>query len=205
MDSIDLRSRYDAVDEDIPFDEPNLIRVGKKKNGQMMTGFVNRFGIEVVPCEYITRDYSFSCGLLSIYDKNGKIGFINRNGDFVYRCQFDGASGFKDNLCGVSKDDGRVHKWGLIDDRGNLLISYKYSAVVVLGNNRILVEDAYMPRVGGGGKGCGMIDYSGNAITSFEYRQMGPILSDGTLEYVHFNGKHGIMDINGNIKEILPY
>lgn len=205
MDRLNLRSRYDAVDEDIPFDEPNLIRVGKKLGDRMMTGFVNINGIEVVPCEYITREYRLSCGLLSLYDSNMKIGFINNKGDFIYRCQFDEASGFKDNLCGVSKYDGGVRKWGLIDNRGNLLINYKYSAVVVLGNNRILIEDAYLTSVGGGGKGCGMMDYSGNVITSLEYRQMGPLFSDGTLEYVHLNGEHGIMDINGNHLEVLPY
>lgn len=201
MNNLNLHLRYDAVDEDLPIGEPNLIRVGKKVDNKMMTGYVNQYGIEVVPCKYYTRDYRFVCGLLSLYDDNQKIGYINVNGDFIYQCQFDSVTEFKDNLCGVGKYDGHLTKWGMIDNKGNLIVNYKYSTLIVVGHNCVIAQDAYLPNR----RGCGLLDYKGNEITPFVYKQLGPMLSDGTIEYVALNGEHGLMDVNGNHLEVLPY
>lgn len=201
MDTLNLYLRYDQVDEDLPLDEPNLIRVGKKHNGRMWTGYVNKLGKEVVPCKYITRDYRFICGLLAIYDENMKIGFINVNGDFVYKCQFDDATGFESNLCGVAKEIGGLRRYGVIDNKGNLIVDYKYSLTDVQPYGCIIAQDAYAPS----NRGCGLLDYRGNEITSFTYKQMGPVLSNGTLEFISFDGIHGIMDTSGKVLEVLPY
>lgn len=190
--------RYDKVDEDIPLNEPNLIRVMKRYGEEYLVGFVNSFGLEVVPCKYIDHDYRFKCELLSVKDQNNKIGYINRNGIFVYDCQFVKATDFKDDLCGVAKWDGDREKFGLIDNQGNILINFRYSFLAVMGKNRIIVEDA--PN-----RGVGLLDYTGHEIVPLKYRQLGHILADGTLEYVLPNGEHGIMDIYGNHKGVLPF
>lgn len=39
---------------------------------------------------------------------------------------------------------------------------------IVLGNNRILIEDAYLPSE----KVCGLLDHEGNMIVPFEYRDL---------------------------------
>ena len=190
--------RYDKVDEDIPLDEPNLIRVKKQIGTDYLVGFVNSYGQEVVPCEYIAHDYRFNCGLLSVTNQNNKVGYIDRNGDFIYYCQFDIVTEFKDNLCGVAKWEGSRKRFGLIDNRGNILIDFKYSFLAVMGQNRLIVEDSPY-------RGVGMLDYNGNEIVSLKYSQLGHILSDGTLEYSLPNGEHGMMDIYGNHLGVLAF
>lgn len=197
MIPLNVYSRYDTVDEDIPLNEPNLIRVRRKNGTGYLAGFINPYGHEVVPCKYIAHDYSFKCGLLSITDQNEKIGYIDTMGYLIYECQFDRVGVFQDNLCGVAKWDGHSYKYGLIDNKGNVIIDFKYSILLVMGHNRLMAEDSPY-------RGVGLLDYQGNEVTAFKYKQLGHILSNNTLDFLLPNGEHGLMDINGNHLGLLP-
>jgi KWG Leptospira. len=63
----------------------------------------------------------FSEGLAAVR-KDGKWGFINKNGEFVINPQFDGVLDFSDEYAAI-KDK---NKWGFIDKDGEIVIKARY-------------------------------------------------------------------------------
>ena len=79
----------------------------------------------------------YTTGLISGFDPNGKIGFINQHGDIVIPAQFEWASPFEHGYSVVCNGcqqvpDGEYHmlvggQWGCMDKNGNVIIPVKYS------------------------------------------------------------------------------
>lgn len=191
---IDIYSLYDQVDEDIPVNEPRLIRVMKRYNGSRHWGFVDRQGKEVVQCKYNWVELRFICGLLKVADMNNRIGFIDALGNEVIGCQYEDATDFKDSICTVSLRK----RWGGIDVQGHTIVPFVYNFLEVLGKNRLIAQDTNTYKVG-------LLDYQGKIVVPFIYKQLSRILSDGRIEYLLPSSEHGFMDLDGNNKEILPF
>lgn len=83
-------------------------------------GFINRQGIEVIPCIYdydsnsFDYQYFFKEGLCKVV-QNGKYGFINNEGDVVIPIKYSSANNFSCGMASVSKDG----KDFFIDQLGN--------------------------------------------------------------------------------------
>ena len=135
-----LMDKYDRM---LHFDENGLAWVEVRSYSDSdsytkKTGFINKRGQEVVPCQY--HDTSlFSEGLCSVEsdDEPRRIGFVDTNGNEVIPCQFENAKDFSDGMAAVLKGD----EWGFIDKSGNLVIDYQFESVSNFHNGRALVAN----------------------------------------------------------------
>lgn len=85
-------------------------------------GFINKNGIEVIPCQYDDVKH-FSEGVAAV--KNGKWGFINKNGEIVIKCVYDSVGYFNEGFAPIQKKS----KWGFINMSGKEIVPCKYDAV----------------------------------------------------------------------------
>jgi len=81
-------------------------------------GYVDKTGMEIVPCKYDPSGYGiyprrFSEGL-AVVKLNGKYGYIDRSGKEIVPCKYDGAKDFSEGLGAVTLDG----KWGFISKSG---------------------------------------------------------------------------------------
>ena len=135
-----LMDKYDKISH---FDENGLAQVEVRSYSDggsytKKTGFINKRGQEVVPCQY--HDASlFSEGLCLVEsdDEPRRIGFVDTNGNEVIPCQFEKAKDFSDGMAAVRKGD----EWGFIDESGNLMIDYQFESVSNFHNGRALVAN----------------------------------------------------------------
>ncbi len=86
-------------------------------------GFIDQTGKVVIPFEYTdVSQYDVKSRLIQVV-KNGKYGFINKEGrETMGAIEYDNAQMFSNGLAAVLKDD----KWGFINLKGELVISHKY-------------------------------------------------------------------------------
>lgn len=93
-------------------------------------GLINIKGELVLPME--KRCFGdFKYGISSIW-RDGKVGFINRNGDDVSSFKYDWADGFKDAVAVVEitkeiPNTGRY--WGLVDSTGQEIVRCQYDKI----------------------------------------------------------------------------
>ena len=86
-------------------------------------GYMDPYGktvIEFKECPYDTL-FPFHQGLAAVLNKEGKYGFIDKNGTEVIPCQYQ-AIYYEGGLIAAQKDG----KWGFIDSTGNEVIPFKY-------------------------------------------------------------------------------
>ncbi|MBK6344998.1 MAG: protein kinase [Bacteroidales bacterium] len=68
-----------------------------KRNG--LSGFINKFGIEVIPCQFESVDI-FHDGLACV-KRNGKYGFIDKKGKVIISCEHTYSGYFSDDFCPI--------------------------------------------------------------------------------------------------------
>lgn len=101
--------------------------------------------------------WEFYGGLAGIKLKStGKVGFIDKTGEFVIPCEYDSFGPFNDGLAYVSKDG----KYGYINTKNEVVIPFAYDAAFGAGSG--------LASVGKGGK-YGLVDYNNNIVVPFEY------------------------------------
>ena len=125
--------------------------------------------------------------LIPIVDKNGKWGFVDKNGNEVIPCKYDGAWYFSEGFALVQMND----KWGFIDKNGNEVIPCKYDDAGGFSEGFALVQM--------NGK-WGFVDKNGNEVIPCKYDDAWDF-SEG-LALVQMNDKWGFIDKNGN--EVIP-
>ena len=139
-EKMELMDKYDKISH---FDENGLAQVEVRSYSDSgsytkKTGFINKRGQEVVPCQYHDASF-FSEGLCSVEsdDEPRRIGFVDTNGNEVIPCQFENAKDFSDGMAAVRRGD----EWGFIDESGNLKIDYQFKKVSNFHNGRALVAN----------------------------------------------------------------
>ncbi len=105
---------------------------------------------------------------LFMMEKNGKVGFVNKNEEVIVPFQFEngGIARFSEGLAGVFKND----KYGFIDKNGNTVIPFNYASGGDFHNGvnavaKSINQDRYNTRYG-------LIDKSGKKITGFLYDEL---------------------------------
>ena len=61
----------------------------------------------------------------NIFTKDGKYGYVDKNGKTIIPPKYDGANDFSEGLASVLSDG----KWGFIDYCGNIVIPFEYDEV----------------------------------------------------------------------------
>ncbi|MDR0859311.1 MAG: WG repeat-containing protein [Oscillospiraceae bacterium] len=119
-----------------PFSE-GLALVQENQGG--LWGFIDKSGNTVIPFEYDTPPYNygekrvtmfvneavvygFTEGLAAV-SKDGKSGYIDKNGNAVIPFIYDKAAPFSEGLAAVLLNE----KWGFIDKNGNMVLEPQYT------------------------------------------------------------------------------
>ena len=148
---------------------------------------------EVIPAEYKSIGINTDAGLMWFTEDGKEYGFINEKGKQVIEPKFDYCSSFEDGICvvGVNKtvDSQTEMRYGVIDTKGEYLISPQKKEIYNMGEGRIAFYNATT-------KKWGIWDKNGNEILPATYDDINAI-SCG-LALVEKNSKYGYIDKNGN-------
>ncbi len=114
----------------------------------------------------------------------GKEGYADAHGNWAVKPIYDRALGFEGGLATVRLHD----KWGLIDNRGRIVVEPKFDDLVLFSTNGLAA-------VALNGKG-GYIDRHGATVIAPQYDRAGRFASNG-LAAVSIGGKAGYIDAKG--------
>lgn len=129
----------------------------------------------------IYSDLKLVDSLLLPFNRNAKMGLMNKAGQEVVSAKFHSVGAFEEGLAIFS--DGA--KLGLINKRGNQQVKAKYDAIIPIINGRFIVEiNDYL----------GLIDRNGTEILSCKYDDI-IVLSNDRL-FILFNDSTAITDFN---------
>lgn len=113
---------------------------------------------------------SFNNGLAVVVDADGMRGVIDKTGNLVIPCTYEGMGNFdnKDGLCEAKKDG----KWGYIDKTGKVVIPFEYDGTCGAADGlAAVIKD---------GK-CGLVDYNNQVVVPLEYDDISSF--DGGVAY----------------------
>ncbi len=145
---------------------------------------------------------TFNNGLVRV-QKNGKYGYIDKNGQEVIACQYDKAQNFSDGLAAVKKNN----KWGYINTASDTVIAFHYEHAGEFNEGLATVVV--------GGK-LGYIDKEAQTVIPYDYdfEEINAVNENYEIgDYHNFsddyalvskNGKWGVVNKSGEFK-ILPY
>lgn len=91
-------------------------------------GYINEKGEEVIPLKYGGAN-SFSSGYALVRDTTADrfFGIVNTKGIEILPCQFPGALNFRNGYAAVASKEGN---WGFINEKGELVLPFKFSQPV---------------------------------------------------------------------------
>lgn len=168
------------------------------------------------------EDNEYHNGLKTI-ESNGKIGYINTEGEMVIPPLFDNANEFYNGKYATASIEG---KYGVIDTKGNFIIQPKYEIISELSNRLFWVhngDDTWIIDINGKNVVVpgyyeqielysingyikvlknnlyGVIDLSGKEIIAPQYDDIGEIWDTNGFIEVKKNGKYGLIDIHNHI------
>lgn len=146
------------------------------------------FSWEIKPqFDGLVPNTKFACGLAAV-SKNGKYGYINKNGEVVIPYSYDRGYDFLDGMAKVEKN-GKI---GYIDKRGKICIPIEYEDGGDFYEDRVWVKKD--------GK-IGFLNKQGQCAIPFEY-DYAYDFEEG-LAAVKKNGKFGFIDKSGNT--VIPF
>lgn len=173
-----------------------------KKDG--VFGYYNRNTKKIVISATYEDAERFSQGVAGVV-KNGKVGFINQEGEtvigfnYAYKKNFWQKSFFQWGYCAVPDAEGK--HYGVIDRKGEWVIKPIYTMATVVSCNYAVVSVANGFKM--------QVDYSGKVLNRFVVDEVevlsfstggenGTIIETKNYQY-KVNGQAGLMDGNGNI------
>lgn len=153
-------------------------------------GFKNWDGEIIIPAKYWSV-YNFSNGVAAAKPlDNDKFGFINPIGMMVIPAIYDRVTPFNKGISAVCLND----KWGLIDIRGNYIVTPQYDEIMYERDAEI------RPSFKENGK-WGVLDYNGHVIIPALYDTW--VYFYGNYARAEKDGKSGIIDLSNNV--IIPF
>ncbi|MEG0930186.1 WG repeat-containing protein, partial [Algoriella sp.] len=158
----------------------------------------SEFGIvtdnQFKPIVGVDKISDFGTNNLSIARKNNKLGFINKNGEWIIEPNYSNAKDFSNGLAPVEKNG----KWGYIDESGEIKIPTKY-------NDAELFSDNGLAPVKQNGK-WGFVNKQGELVIPTEYDisvSFGFMQKDkgfnGNIARVKKQGKWSFIDNQGKV------
>lgn len=160
-------------------------------------GFCDYWGEVIIPPKYehVYRksftDFSAITEWAAVL-QNGKYGFIDKNGNIKIGFKYNRASNFHHGHAAVEDDN---NNWGLIDEKGEFVITPKYSNIIWSEDDEIWI---IYKSIGNTGKWKeGLIDKSGRLIAQPQFDHISSFREG--LACVEMNGKSGYIDRFGNI------
>ncbi|MFC0392653.1 WG repeat-containing protein, partial [Paenibacillus mendelii] len=153
--------------------------------------YYGRYGDVNVRPKFVHNPF-FNDGLAALMNKDGKFGYIDKEGKVVIPFEYDNTQLFTEGFAAVNKDD----KWGFVNKKGEVVIPLEYDWAFIF-------EDGLIPARKDGK--FGFIDKTGNTIVPFEFHFERGFLggfSEG-LAPVEKDGKKGYIDKMGKV--VIPF
>jgi len=134
-----------------------------------------------------------------LVNKKGKIGYADKNGNEVVKCQYDSGQPFSGGVAIVTKSG----KSGIIDLQGNVLLPIKYSQIMPWNDDLYIIK---------AGKKMGLADHAGNIVLPTKYSHIskpncygkalialgGKATTSDKKTYMA-NAKYGIINTKGEV------
>lgn len=109
-------------------------------------------------------------GLLAFQkEENGKVGFIDLQGNVIISPRYTGVQRFEGGRAIVNIAEGYMDRYGLIDTRGGFILQPIYDDMLRLENQRIAIGKATYPAKPFLGKKYAVADTNGRIFTGFLY------------------------------------
>lgn len=98
-----------------------------KKKNENFYRLINKNGVEIPTKHYekVKNFFHFQQDVCAVFE-NGKMGFINANGQEIIPCQYVGSSVFTEGLASVCKADSQVEAYGFINKTGEVVIPLSF-------------------------------------------------------------------------------
>lgn len=158
-----------------------------------------------IPALLLLSTFTISCDRIHTYlhPNEGKIGFIDHQGNYVIKPQYQWIQGFKGNVAAVEMEtllksaDGSQYnltrKLGAINTRGELIVPLEYDTVRALGDGFIMAQN---------GKGWFLFDENGKSLCPEPFNQQFTDSGDGLVGYEEMRKDgspgYGFLDKSGN-------
>lgn len=154
--------------------------------------YIDKTGAVVVPNNGMDDGAKFSNGLARVWS-NWKVGFINRQGEYVIQPQYGNAHDFSDGVAAVKVGSFLERKWGYIDQNNKVVIGaiYDHAEDFKKGYACVAFDDRYF-----------IIDKKGNVVS--DTYDMIREYNDG-LAPASKNGKWGFVNRAGKLVIPLQY
>lgn len=137
--------------------------------------------------------------LTILVNKKGKVGFADKSGAEVIKCEYESVQPFSDGIAIVTKSG----KQGFIDASGTVLLPLKYTQISLWNNGIYLIKD---------GKKMGLADRQGKIVLPAVYSHISKLNCYGKAlialggkatpnekKTYMANAKYGIVDAQGNV------
>ena len=98
-------------------------------------GYINKSGQIILNPQYYEYIGRINSGMI-IVEKDGKCGFVNKDGEMVIKPQYDYCSKFHEGYAAVEINN----KWGIIDKSGNMVVNPQYEAASPFENGLAFVK-----------------------------------------------------------------
>ncbi|MGB3545440.1 MAG: WG repeat-containing protein, partial [Saprospiraceae bacterium] len=170
----------DAYDEVRAFSQDRAV---VRRNGRW--SFIDRRGLQVGKQDYAGA-WTFHDGRARVRDDNDKLGFINRNGDYVIAANWEEAGDFFGGLAKVGRDG----LYGLLDTTGKLVVPPVYEKLSATDRPGLFTVQA-------NGR-TGTIDGTGRVLLPPEFEALRPPGTEGLIRYRQ-GGKWGFVDSLGKV------
>ncbi|WP_018248435.1 WG repeat-containing protein [Orenia marismortui] len=110
-------------------------------------------------------------GFITFRDKvNGKLGYIDEQGNILVEAKFSDAYPFKNGLAIVNgAEDTWEREYGVIDTTGNFILKPQYNDIKNLGQGLLAVGVAIDEIVNSQGSVYALVNHQGEFITDFKY------------------------------------
>lgn len=132
----------------------------------------------------------FSQNLVS-FEKKGKYGFKDQNGNVVIDAKYKDAQEFSEGLAAVKLKD----KWGFLDETGKEVISFYFVDVKPFSEGMAMARFSYTEK-------AGFIDNKGISVLPFEFSSPSSFHHGYASEVrmIDYQMKYGFIDMSGNMK-----
>ena len=122
--------------------------------------------------------------------RNGKYGYINKNGETVIPYTWNEAEYFKNGLAVVGDGDFWASRYGLIDETGSIIIPCKWKTLKPITKRLVKVMGDY--------GNYGLIDMEGNVIVPCDWKYI-ESFSDGLAKVMNSRELYGYVNKKGKL------
>lgn len=170
-------------------------------------GFINTSGKVIIPFKFhfnplsdVKVDYLFKNGICAVMDITGKMGLINKKGDWVIQPEYDYIRNPKHGYRLITKEK----KAGLLDSMQNMVLPVEYDAITIADDGLVVAKDGLQQKLSFDTRTViNPFVYDGFCIIYYNSGKVNKKGEDIQLksDYLTFgiNSKIGLMDKNGKV------